>query len=133
MNKISLFVIAVMLLSVSANAQGGMQRRTVEERVAAAHQKIDSAFKPDAAKFEKIDAAFTTYYKASDKVREELMSGGGRPDREVMQAKMLPLTEARDKDLKAAFGEADFKKFKEEVEPALNPRRGGPGGPGGRP
>lgn len=128
MNKISLFVIAVMLFSISANAQGGMQRRTVEERVAAAHQKIDSAFKPDAAKFEKIDAAFTTYYKDSDKAREELMSGGGRPDREAMMAKMQPITDARDKELKTVLGDADFKKFKEEIEPSLMPRRGGPGG-----
>lgn len=128
MNKISLFVIAVMLLSVSANAQGGMQRRTVEERVAAVHQKMDSAFKPDAAKAEKIDAAFTTYYKASDKVREEMMSGGERPDREAMMAKMQPITEARDKELKVVLGDADFTKFKNDIEPLLMPRRGG--GPG---
>ncbi|RYY61816.1 MAG: hypothetical protein EOO05_05005 [Chitinophagaceae bacterium] len=128
MNKISLFTIAIFLFALSANAQGGMPRRTVEERVAAVHQKMDSAFKPDAAKLAKIDAAFTTYYKDQDKVRQELMSGGERPDRETMMAKMQPLTEARDKELKAVLSEAEFKKWKDEIEPAIMPRRGGGGG-----
>lgn len=132
MNKIGLLTIMIFFCALPAMAQpGGMQRRTVEERVAAVHQKIDSAFKPDAAKLTKIDAAFTTFYKDSDKLREELMSGGERPDREVMMAKMQPITDARDKELKTVLGDTDFAKWKSEIEPLLMQRRGGGGG--GRP
>jgi len=58
---------------ISVNAQGGFQRRTVEERVQMVHQKIDSAFKLDKAKLADIDSAFASYYRAQDKLREEMM------------------------------------------------------------
>ncbi len=134
-NRIGLLMIALFLGTIVTNAQGGgnFQRRTVEERVKIAHQKIDSAFKLDADKLTKVDAAFTTFYKGQDKLREELMSGGERPDMQVMREKMQPITDARDKELKAIFSEEQYKKFKDELEPAMSPRRGGGGGGGNRP
>jgi DNA-directed RNA polymerase subunit F len=134
MKKIGLFLAFMVAGVIMVNAQGGggggFRQRTVEERVKTVHEKIDSAFKLDAEKLTKVDAAFTTFYKGQDKVREELMSGGERPDRDAMMAKLAPVTEARDKELKAILTEEQFKKFKDEIEPALNPRRG-PGGGGG--
>jgi len=134
MKKIGLFLAFMVAGVIMVNAQGGggggFRQRTVEERVKTVHEKIDSAFKLDADKLAKVDAAFTTYYKDQDKVRAELMSGGERPDRETMMAKLAPVTEARDKELKGIFSEEQFKKFKDEIEPALMPRRG-PGGGGG--
>ncbi len=113
--------------AIVANAQPG-GRRTVEERVKAVHEKMDSAFKLDAEKHAKVDAAFTTYYKQQDKLREEMQSGGERPDFQVMREKMQPLMEARDKELKTVLTEEQYKKWKEEIEPAMMPRRGGGGG-----
>ena len=55
---------------VTAKAQGGFQRRTVEERVKAVHEKLDSAFKPTAAKLTEIDSIFTVYNKAVYAARE---------------------------------------------------------------
>jgi periplasmic protein CpxP/Spy len=119
-------VIAGTTVTYAQGGGGGFRQRTVEERVLAVHQKIDSAFKPDAAKLTQVDSAFATYYRATDKIRQELMSGGERPDREVMMQKMQPATEARDKELKTLLGDANFKKFKDEIEPSM--RRGGGGG-----
>lgn len=133
MKKIGLFLAFMIAGVIMVNAQGGgggFRQRTVEERVKAVHEKIDSAFKLDAAKLTQVDSAFAAYYRGQDKVRAELMSGGERPDREAMMAKFAPITEARDKELKSILTEEQFKKFKEELEPALMPRRG-PGG-GGR-
>ncbi|MBL7758913.1 MAG: hypothetical protein JNL59_16000 [Chitinophagaceae bacterium] len=126
--KHALLAVVLMSAALFAQAQPGGQRRTVEERVKMVHEKIDSAFKLDADKLAKVDAAFTKYYKDQDKLREEMMSGGERPDFQAMREKMQPLTEARDKELKTILTDEQFKKWKEEIEPAMMPRRGGGGG-----
>ena len=121
--KHCLFLAFILTGTIVVNAQNG--RRTVEERVKAAHEKLDSGFKFDAAKQTKIDSAFATYYREQDKIREELRGGGERPDFETMRAKMQPAIEARDKEFKALLTEAEFKKWKDEIEPSMMQRRGG--------
>ena len=102
---------------------GGFQRRTLEERVAMAHAKMDSAFKLDAAKAAEVDAIFTTFYKEFDKAREEMMASGERPSREVMQAKTQPLAEARDEKLKKTLPEAQYEIWKKQIEPGMRSQR----------
>lgn len=126
--KHALLAVVLMSAALFAQAQPGGQRRTVEERVKMVHEKIDSAFKLDADKLTKVDAAFTKYYKDQDKLREEMMSGGERPDFQAMREKMQPLTDARDKELKTILTDEQFKKWKDEIEPSMMPRRGGGGG-----
>jgi periplasmic protein CpxP/Spy len=129
MKKMILFVAVLFAGNLALNAQpGGFQRRTIEERVAIAHHKIDSVFKLDATKLSQVDAEFTTYYKAQDAKRQELMNGGGTPDRETMMAEMKKLSDARDEKLKAIFTEEQFKKWKDEIEPTLRPQRPQGGG-----
>ena len=131
MKKMSLLLLASFAVAVTVSAQGGgggFQRRTVEERVATIHAKMDSAFKLEASKLAEVDAIFTTYYKDSDKAREEMMSTGERPSREAMQEKIAPLTEAREKKLKAALPEAQYEIWKKEIEPGMRPQRPGGGG-----
>ena len=122
--KVVLVLVLSLCGAVMLNAQqGNFPQRTVEERVKAVHEKLDSAFKFDAAKQGKIDSVFATYYRQQDKVREELRSGGERPDRETVIAMMQPAIEARDKELKTILSEAEFKKWKEEIEPAMMQQR----------
>ena len=64
-------------------------------------------------------------YRQQDKLREEMRSGGERPDFQAMREKMQPALDTRDKELKALLTDEQFKKWKEEIEPALIPRRGG--------
>jgi protein CpxP len=120
---LALFVAGITVI----NAQGGggnFPRLTVEERIARVHAKLDSAFKLDAATFTKVDSAFASYYRATDKLREELMASG---DRQGMREKMQPLADARDKELKGLLNEDQYKKWKDEIEPAMRPQRGGGG------
>ena len=51
MKKVLFVLTAFFSLAMAASAQGGggFPRRTAEERAAAIHQKLDSAFKLDAA------------------------------------------------------------------------------------
>ena len=127
MKKQILFLLVALVAGFSAvNAQP--QRRTVEERVAITHQKLDSAFKLETAKLEEADSAFAVYYRAMDKVRDELMSGGGQPDRQAMMEKMTPLVEDRDKKLQAILTAEQFKTWKEQIEPSMRGRRSGGGG-----
>jgi len=119
------FFLAFMIAGVIVvNAQGG-SRRTVEERVQAVHAKMDSAFKLDTEKQIKVDSAFANYYRQQDKIREEMRSGGERPDFQAMREKMQPALDARDKELKTLITDDQFKKWKEEIEPAMMQRRGG--------
>lgn len=112
----------------TANAQGGFQRRTVEERVKMVHDKFVEAFKLDDAKQAQADTVFAHFYQGQDKMRAEMMSGGDRPDFQAMREKMQPLTDARDKELKAILTDDQYKKWKDEIEPGMRPQRQGQGG-----
>lgn len=125
---ILLFFIMITIGSVSVFAQGGFQRRTVEERVQMVHQKMDSAFKLDKDKITKVDSAFAAYYRSQDKAREELMSGGGQPDRQAMMEKMQPLMDERDKKLQGILSADQYKTWKEQIEPSMRPQRRQGGG-----
>jgi periplasmic protein CpxP/Spy len=127
--QLVLTAMAVLIGLSSINAQGGFQRRTVEERVKSVHEKLDSAFKPDAIKMASIDSIFTVYYTAQDKVREEMMASGTM-DRDAMRAKMQELADVRDGKLKTVLTEAEMKTWKEAIEPSMRPQRGNrpPGG-----
>jgi hypothetical protein len=116
------------MLQAQGGGGGNFQRRTVEERVKTVHQKMDSAFKLDAAKLTQVDSAFATFYRATDKIREDAMASG---DRQGMRDKMQPVADARDKQLLSILGDANYKKFKDEVEPSMMRRPGGGGGQGG--
>ena len=113
--------------AIAVNAQGGFQRRTVEERVQIVQQKLDSAFKLDKTKLADADSAFANYYRASDKVRDEMVSGGGQPDFQATREKMQPFMDERDKKMQGILSEDQYKTWKEQIEPSLRPRRQGGG------
>lgn len=124
-------IVALSLLlaigSVSVMAQGGggnFQPPSPEERVKRVMFKMDSAFKLDAEKTKTVDGLFLEYYKQQDKVREEVMAGGGGGF-QVMQEKMKPYTDELDAKLKPILGDDNFKIWKEQVEPTLRRRGGG--------
>ena len=133
MKKILLLLPLLFAGMMVVNAQGGFQRRTVEERVKMVHAKIDSAFKLDAGKLAQVDSAFAGYYRAQDAKREELMAGGTRPDRETMMAEMKKISDPRDEKLKGILTADQYKIWKEQLEPSMRPQRqgGGNGGNGG--
>lgn len=121
--KITLMISSFILLAIVSNAQGGFHRRTVEERVQMAQQKFDSAFKLDKAKLADADSVFANYYRGQDKIREEMMSGGGQPDFQAMREKMQPLMDERDKKLEGILTADQYKTWKDAIEPSLRPRR----------
>lgn len=118
--KRSLLILMILFAgTVTAIAQGGgFQQRTVEERVKSIHDRLQTDLKLDAAKQTQVDSVFANYYRSQDKLRQE-MSNGGQPDFQAMREKMQPLTDARDEKLKPILGEANYKKWKEEIEPSM--------------
>ena len=124
MKKQFLLVLSMLLAVVMvANAQGP-QRRTVEERVKAAMEKVTPALTLNATQVPLTDSVFSEYYRAMDKLRES-MQPGTPPDRSVFEK----LSADRDEKLKKVFTEDQFKKWKDEVEASLRPpRRNGGGG-----
>lgn len=124
------FAAAISISSVNAQGGGGnFQRRTPEERMKMVHDKLDSAFKLDAAIMAKVDEVFLTFYKNSDAKMDELRSAGG--GREEMMAARQKLVEERDQKLKGILSEAQMKTWKEQIEPSMRPQRPGGGGQGG--
>ena len=124
-----IFVISFFIFgAITVNAQGGFQRRTVEERLQIVNQKLDSAFKLDKTKLTDADSAFANYYRAADKLREDMMSGGGQPDFQAMREKMQPLMDERDKKLQTILTADQFKTWKDAIEPSMRPHRQGGGG-----
>jgi len=126
--KITWMIIFLVFGAIAANAQGGYQRRTVEERVQIIQQKLDSAFKLDKAKLAEADSVFANFYRSTDKMRDEMMSGGGQPDFQAMREKMQPLIDERDKKLQGILTQDQFKTWKDQIEPSLRPRRPSGGG-----
>lgn len=128
MKKQVLLVAVAAVFGITAMAQGGgnFQRRTPEERLKPIHEKIDSAFKLEAAKLAQVDSIFIQSFRTSDKQMEEIRNSGG--DREAMMAARQKLTEERDTKLKAVLTEEQMKIWKEQIEPSTRPQRGGGGG-----
>ena len=124
--RIVLMISFIILAVTAANAQGGFQRRTVEERLQLINQKLDSAFKLDKAKLTDADSAFANYYRATDKLRDDMMSSG-QFDRQGFMDKVQPLTDERDKKLQGILTADQFKTWKEAIEPSLRQRRPGGG------
>lgn len=122
MKQFALLFFLIAGFSFSSLAQGGPQRMTVEERVKLVLEKF-AEFKLDAAKTKEVDSIFTHYYKGQEKVRQELMGSGERPDPQVLRDKMQPLVTERDDKLKGILTEEQFKKWKDEIEPSLRPQR----------
>ena len=126
---ISMLLMVVGSMSVIAQGGGGgFQMPTPEERVKRVNFKMDSAFKLDAAKMKEAEGLYLEFYKAQDKLREELMAAGvGFQDmRAQMTEKMKPNQEALDTKLKPILGEDKFKIWKEQIEPTLRGRGGAP-------
>src|SRR5258708_26384209 len=117
--KITMLIAFLFAVTISTNAQQGMQRRTVEERVKSAMDKLTTPLNLDTAEQGKTTAVFTDFYTAQDKMREDARASGNRPDRSIFEK----MTNDRDEKLKAIFTDDQYKKFKNEVEPTLRPQR----------
>ena len=116
-----LFLAVLFTATTVVKAQQGA-RRTVEERVQIAHQKLDSAFKLDNAKLTEADSVFTSFYRSAEKTREEMMSGG-HTDFQAMREKMQPAMDERDQKLQGILTADQYKTWKDQIEPSLRPRR----------
>lgn len=125
MKKTILLAVAVLVAGTTIFAQGGFQRRTVEERVKDVMEKMKVLnLEKDAST--KVDTIFTDFYKAQDKAFEDMRNSGGF-DRDAMMAKRKELADARDEKLKKVLSDDQFKKFKDEIEPSMRPQRQGGG------
>lgn len=134
MKKTIFLLLAIAVTGVyTANAQGGggFQRRTPEERTKMVMDKL-ADWKLDKDKSDQTDSTFINFYRAQQKMMQDMMAGGGQPDREKMMSESKKLADERDVKLKAIFTADQYKKWKDEIEPSLRPQRGGGGG-GNRP
>jgi protein CpxP len=117
MKKYLTFTLAILFAGVTiANAQNA-PRRSPEERTKRVVDTLITVLKLDKSHADQVDSIFLNYFKDADKLRESMQ--GGSFDRDAF----VKLTSDRDEKLKKVLNEADFKKFKEEIEPAMRPPR----------
>jgi periplasmic protein CpxP/Spy len=128
MKKSILFIAVALVCATTVRAQGGGggQQRTVEERVKTTMERL-AELKLDKDQTDKTTTVFKEYYEARDKMMQEMRAGGGEPDREQMREKGQKLSGERDEKLKKIFNEEQFKKWKDEIQPAMRGNRGGGG------
>ena len=128
MKKVILLIAIAITGALAVQAQGGggggFQRRTPEERLKMAKEKL-ADLKLDKDQTTKTDSIFLDYFRSQDKVFEDMRSAGGPPDRDQIREKMKKLADDRDDKLKKVFTDDQFKKWKDEIEPAMRPQRGG--------
>ncbi len=120
------FAALLSIAAVKAQGGGGGQRMTPEERIKFTIEKM-APLNLDAATKAKSDAIITDYINEQQKAMDEIRAAGG--DRDAMMAKRKELADARDVKLKAIFTEAQYKQWKDEIEPSLRPQRPGGGAP----
>lgn len=129
MKKMCLMLVAVVAFAASyAQPGNGFQRQTPEQRVAAIHAKLDSAFSLGAAKLAPLDTALVVLYKKQDEKMKEMFSGG-TPDRDAMMAERKKYSDSRDEMIKAILSADQFAIWKDKIEPSMRPQR--PPGNGG--
>ena len=121
MKKVIVFLFAACIFITSANAQGGGQRQTPEERAAAAMEKM-APLNLDSAVKAKTNVIITDFFQNQQKAFMEMRESGNM-DREAMMAKRKELAGERDAKLKLIFTEAQMKKWVDEIEPSLRPQR----------
>jgi len=120
--KIGMLLCMLFGAVIFAQAQQGMPRKTVEERLKMVDDKLVD-WKLDKDKQAQTDSAFATYFRAQDKARDEMKAAGGQPDWDKVKESMKKLADERDEKLKKIWTDDQFKQFKSEIEPALRPQR----------
>ena len=118
---LALFAAAFSIAAV--HAQPGGPRKTVEERVKDIDAKL-ADLKLDKEQATKVDEVFTTYFKDQQKAMEDARAAGGQQDMEARKAARKKLNDDRDAKLKVILTEAQYKKWKDEIEPTTRPQRG---------
>ena len=115
--KTGLLFMIIFAAVIVVNGQGGTQRSTPEERTKRVVDTITTVLKLDHAQQTSAQTTFMEYYKESDKLREA-MQAGTPPDKSQFET----LSTDRDEKLKKFLSADQFKKYKDDLEPAIATR-----------
>ncbi|MBZ4189798.1 hypothetical protein [Niabella beijingensis] len=105
------------------------QKESVGDKVNTALTKFDAAIKPDKTKRSSLETIFTDFYKAQEKLRDNIqgsstpLAQGLQQDYQSVRKQNEGLFTERDDQLKKLLSADEYKKWKEEIEPSL--RKGG--------
>jgi len=127
MKKHFIFILVLLIGGAGiASAQGNRPMRSPEEATKRVVDTLTTVFKLDKSHADQVDSVFLNYYKDATKMREAAQASGNF-DRDAF----MKLTSDRDEKLKKVLTDDQFKKSKDEIEPAMRPQRRSGGG-GGR-
>lgn len=118
-----LLIAGALTVNAQGGGGGGFQRRTPEESTKRMVDTLNSVMKLEQGVQTQVQTIFTDFYKAQNKMMEDMMASGGQMDRDKMRADREKMVAERDEKLKKALSDEQFKKFKNDIEPAMTPRR----------
>ncbi len=116
--KRKITVLLVMLFAIMVNTQAQGNRRTPEERAKMMAQRLTDSLKLTADQQKNVEAAYLESGQAMAKLREGL-APGTQPEK----ADMDKINNARDEKFKLTLTEAQYKRYKDELEPAMMRRQ----------
>lgn len=121
----------ILLAGDGNGQQGGVNmRKTVGERVAIVHKKIESAYayQLSATTMSYLDSALTYYFRGFDDLHAQKSAYEQRVDQEEFRAAMGELMRERDERFQEVLTAEQYRKWKDEVERSLYPpKTGSPG------
>lgn len=122
-------VILAIVLFICGGTLYAQSKRSLESRVETVMSKFES-LKLDKATTETVTEIFTDFYTAQDKLRDNiqgpatgLAQGLVRQDYQSVRKQNERIIETREKSLKKALTAEQYKKWTDEIEPSLRPRR----------
>ena len=120
--KITVLVVMLFALIVNTQAQQGQGRRSPEERAKMIAQRLTDSLQLSGDQQKSVEAVYLESGQAMAKLREALPQGT-QPEK----ADMDKINGARDEKMKKILTEAQYKRLKDELEPAMMRRQRPPG------
>ena len=123
--KSKIFLSAILLLFATfsfAQAQGDTKKMTVDEKVKKTMSQLTPQLALDNDQQTKIQAIYTDFYTAKEKLYEGLQPGA-QPDK----AQKEKLMTEKDEKIKAVLNEDQYKKFKDWEDQMMKQKKDKPG------
>ena len=123
--KSKIFLSAILLLFATfsfAQAQGDTKKMTVDEKVKKTMSQLTPQLALDNDQQTKIQAIYTDFYTAKEKLYEGLQPGA-QPDK----AQKEKLMNEKDERIKAVLNEDQYKKFKDWEDQMMKQKKDKPG------
>jgi hypothetical protein len=131
--KKTIITAGIVLFVIVVKAQPPQGPPSIEERIKHTNEVLQKEVQPTAAQKAAIEAAYTSFFTAADKLRKDNPPPPPPPPDPKVKAAMDKLVKERDESIKRILSEAQYEKYQEAAKKLHPPKPGEPGGKDGPP